>query len=164
MPLLKRITLVLAAMAVLSSSGCGPKRTGATYDPFAIFPATAQWAWDEGLNRLPVDQSISDLNVRTIVRDVVTEGLAKRGYTMASDGGKVDFRVHYQIGIGTRVDATSAKGYGALNLTLVNATTNQEVWLGFVRTESDVSLSENDRRKRLQKRVDKMLRKFPPSQ
>ena len=164
MPLLKRITLVLAAMAVLSSSGCGPKRTGATYDPFATFPATAQWAWDEGLNLLPVDPSISNLNIRTIVRDVVTEGLAKRGYTMAPDGGKVDFRVHYQVGIGTKVDQTSSKGYGSLNLTLVNATTNQEVWVGFVRTESDVSLSEKDRRKRLQKRVDKMLREFPPSQ
>jgi hypothetical protein len=164
MPLLKRITLVLAAIALLSSFGCGPKRTGATYDPFVVFPATAQWAWDEGLNRVPADQSITDLNIRSIVRDIITKGLAKRGYSMAPDGGKVDYRVHYQVGTGKRIEQTSVKGYGSLSLTLVDASTDQDVWVGFVKTESDVSLSEKDRRKRLQKRVDKMLRKFPPSQ
>jgi hypothetical protein len=164
MPLLKRITLVLAAIVLLSSFGCGPKRTGATYDPFVVFPATAQWAWDEGLNRVPADQSITDLNIRSIVRDIITKGLAKRGYSMAPDGGKVDYRVHYQVGTGKRIEPTSVKGYGSLSLTLVDASTDQDVWVGFVKTESDVSLSEKDRRKRLQKRVDKMLRKFPPSQ
>jgi hypothetical protein len=164
MPLLKRITLVLAAIALLSSFGCGPKRTGATYDPFVVFPATAQWAWDEGLNRVPADQSITDLNIRNIVRDIITKGLAKRGYSMAPEGGKVHYRVHYQVGIGRRIEKKSVKGYGSLSVTLVDASTNQEVWVGFVKTESNVSQSETERRKGLQKRVDKMLGKFPPSQ
>jgi hypothetical protein len=164
MPLLKRITLVLAAIALLSSFGCGPKRTGATYDPFVVFPATAQWAWDEGLNRVPADQSITDLNIRNIVRDIITKGLAKRGYSMAPEGGKVHYRVHYQVGIGKRIEKTSVKGYGSLSVTLVDASTDQDVWVGFVKTESNVSLSETERRKGLQKRVDKMLGKFPPSQ
>ena len=164
MSLLKRIAFVLATLALLSASGCGPKNTRATFDPFATFPATAQWAWDEGLNRLPTDQSISELNIRAIVRDVITEGLAKRDYTMASGGAKADYRVHYQVGIGQKINQTSVKGFGSLNLTIVSAKTNQEVWVGFIVIESNVSLSENDRRKRLQKRVDKMLKKFPPSQ
>jgi hypothetical protein len=146
MPLLKRITLVLAAIALLGSFGCGPKRTGATYDPFVVFPATAQWAWDEGLNRVPADQSITDLNIRNIVRDIITKGLAKRGYSMAPEGGKVHYRVHYQVGIGKRIETTSVKGYGSLSVTLLDASTDQDVWVGFLKNESNVSLSETERR------------------
>jgi len=79
MRLLERITLVLAVIALISSAGCA-KRIGATYDPFAIFPATAQWAWDEELNRIPEDQSMTALNIRTLVRETITEVLARRGY------------------------------------------------------------------------------------
>ena len=164
MRLLKRITPVLAVLVLLSSSGCAQKRIGATYDPFVIFPATAQWAWDEGLNRLPTDPSITELNIRSLVRETITKGLARRGYTMSPEDGKVDFRIHYQVGIGRRIGPNSVTGYGSLSLTLVEASTNRDVWVGFVRTNVDVSLSETDRRKRLQKQINKMLRKFPPSQ
>jgi hypothetical protein len=164
MRLTKRITLILAVLALLSAFGCAPKRTGATYDPFVAFPATAQWAWDEGLNRLPTDPSMAELNIRTIVRDTITEGLAKRGYSMAPEGEQADFLAHYQVGIGKRIDRSSVKGFGSLSLTLVDPATSRDVWVGFVKTESDVSLSEADRRKRLQRNIDKMLGKFPPSQ
>ena len=99
MRLLVRITLVLAFIALLSASGC-TRRIGATYDPFLMFPATAQWAWDEGMNRIPEDPSMAALNIRTLVRETITKGLARRGYALAPKGGKVDFRVHYQVGIG----------------------------------------------------------------
>ena len=104
------------------------------------------------------------MHLRPHVREVITNGLAKRGYSMAPEGGKVHYRVHYQVGIGKRIDKTSVKGYGSLSVTLVDASTDQDVWVGFVKTESNVSLSETERRKGLQKRVDKMLGKFPPSQ
>jgi hypothetical protein len=164
MRLTKRITLILAVISLLSAAGCGPKRIGATYDPFVMFPSTAQWAWDEGLNRLPTDPSLADLNIRTIVRETITKGLAKRGYTMAPEGEKADFLAHYQVGIGKKIEASSVKGYGSLSLTLVDTSTGRDVWVGFVRTQSDASLSEADRRKRLQNQIDKMLKKFPPSQ
>jgi len=160
---LKRITLILAVLLLLSASGCGRKRVGATYDPFVIFPATAQWAWDEGMNRLPTDPSTVELNLRAVVRDVITEGLAKRGYTMAPEDGKVDFLVHYQVGFGKRIGPDSVKGFGSLSLTLVDVSSNRDAWVGFIKTEVALALSEQDRRRRLQKRVDKMLRKFPPS-
>ena len=163
MRLLERITLVLAVIALLSSSGCA-KRIGATYNPFLMFPATAQWAWDEGMNRLPEDPSMTPLNIRTLVRETITEGLAKRDYTMAPKGGEVDFRVHYRVGTGRRIKQTSVTGYGSLSVTLVDASTNRDAWVGFVKTDVDVSASEAQRRKRLQKQIDKMLRKFPPSQ
>ncbi len=163
MPLLVRITLVLAFISLLSASGCA-KRIGATYDPFLMFPATAQWAWDEGMNRIPEDPSMQALNIRAVVREIITEGLAGRGYTMAPKSGKVDFLVHYQVGIGRRISADSVQGYGSLSLTLVDVSTNRDVWLGFVKTDADVSLPEAQRRKRLQKEIDKMLKKFPPSQ
>jgi hypothetical protein len=163
MRLLKQITLLLMVIALLGGAGCAKKRIGATYDPFFLFPATAQWSWDEHLNQVPDNPSIVALNVPTIVRELITEGLAKRGYVMVPKGTKVDFRVHYQVGIGRRVTASSVTGYGSLSLTLVDDTTNRDVWLGFVRTESDVSLPESERRKRLKKQINTMLKKFPPS-
>ncbi len=164
MRLQKRITLVFVVLVLLSSSGCGEKRIGATYDPFAIFPATAHWTWEEELNRLPTDPSITELNIRTLVEEAITKGLAKRGYEMAPEGGEVQFLVHYQVGIARRIKPDSIKGYGSLSLTLVDPATNRDVWVGFVKTEADIALSESDRRKRLQKQIDKMLEKFPPSQ
>jgi hypothetical protein len=163
MRLLERITLVVAVVALLSSSGCA-KKVGATYDPFVLFPATAQWAWDEALNQLPDDPSITALNIRTLVRETITEGLATRGYAMAPQGGKVDFRVHYQVGLGKIIKPDSVEGYGSLSLTLVEVSTNRDVWVGFIKTDVDVSTSEAERRKRLQKEVNKMLKDFPPSQ
>ena len=163
MRLLKRITLVLAVLVLLSGMGCGNKRIGATYDPFVIFPASAQWTWDESLNRTSSNPSMTPLKIRTLAREAITEGLAKRGYTFAEEGEDVDFRVHYQLGIGRKIERDSAKGYGSLSLTLVEASTNREAWAGFIKTDADVTLSEADRRKRLQKQVDEMLGKFPPS-
>jgi len=75
----------------------------------------------------------------------------------------VDFRVHYQLGIGRKIERDSAKGYGSLSLTLVEASTNRDAWAGFIKTEAKVMLSEDDRRKRLQKQIDEMLENFPPS-
>ena len=164
MRLQKRITFVLAVLVLFSSSGCYQKRIGATYDPFAIFPATAQWAWEVELNRLPTDPSIKELNVRAMVEEAITKGLAKRGYDMAPEGGQAQFLVHYQVGISKRIKPNSVKGYGSLSLTLVETVTNRDVWVGFVKTEAHVARSEGDRSKRLQSQVDRMLRKFPPSQ
>jgi len=160
---LKRITLILAVLVLLSASGCGRKRVGATYDPFVIFPATAQWAWDEDMNRLRTDRSTAELNLHTVVRDVITEGLAKRDYTMARESGKADFRVYYRVGLGKRIGPDSVKGFGSLSLTVVDVSSNRDVWVGFITIEVAVARSEQDRRRRLQKRVDKMFRKFPPS-
>jgi len=160
---LKRITLILAVLVLLSAAGCGRKRVGATYDPFVIFPATAQWAWDENMNRLRTDRSMDELNLHTVVRDVITEGLAKRDYAMASEGGKVDFLVYYRVGLGKRIGPDSVKGFGSLSLTVVDVSSNRDVWVGFIKIEVDLALSDKDRRRRLRKRVDKMLRKFPPS-
>jgi hypothetical protein len=162
MRLLERITLVVALGTLLSSSGCA-KKTGPTYDPFLRFPATAQWAWDEALNRLPDDPAIAALNIRTLARETITEGLAARGYTLAPQGGKVDFRVHYQVGLGKIIKKNSVQGYGSLTLILVDVSTNRHAWVGFIKNDVDPSFSEAERRKRLQKEVNKMLKDFPPS-
>lgn len=163
MRLLTRITFALAVMALLGSSGCA-KNTGATYDPFVIFPATAEWDWDEGLNRIADDPTMTTLNIRALVRETIEEGLANRGYPMAPKGENAEFRVHYQVGIGKIVKPRAVEGYASLSVTLVEASTNRVAWVGFVKTDVDVSLSEAHRRKRLQKQVKKMLSKFPPSQ
>jgi hypothetical protein len=163
MRLLDRSTFLLAVIVFLGVSGCGPK-IGATYDAFAIFPATAQWTWNEGLNRFPKNASMETLNIESIMRESITESLTERGYTLAPAGGKVDFLVHYRVGLGQVIKKDSVESYGSLSLTLVDTTTDQSVWEGFIKTEADIAISEAERRKRMQERMNEMLKDFPPNQ
>jgi hypothetical protein len=163
MRLLERNTFVLVVIALLGASGCAPK-IGATYDSFVIFPATAQWTWNEELNRSPKNPSMETLNIKSIVRETITEGLAKRGYTLAPAGGKVDFRVHYQVGLGQVIKQDSVKSYASLSLTLVDTKTDRSAWVGFIKTDADIAIPEAERRKRLRKKMNEMLKNFPPNQ
>ncbi len=163
MRLLKQNILVFAVIALLGASGCA-KKIGATYDPFVIFPATAQWTWNDELNSIPKHPSMETLNIRSIVREAITEGLAERGYTLAPAGGKVDFLVHYQVGLGQKVKQDSVKSYASLSLTLVDTKTDRSAWVGFIKTDADISIPEAQRRKRLRKQMNKMLKDFPPNQ
>ena len=163
MRLLERSTLVLTVIALLGASGCA-KKIGATYDPFMVFPATAQWTWNDELNIIPDHPSMKTLNIQSIVREAITEGLAKRGYTLAPAGEKVDFRVHYQVGIGQKLKPGSVKSYASLSLTLVDTKTNRSAWVGFIKTDADIATPEAQRRKRLREQMNKMLKNFPPNQ
>ena len=163
MRLLERNTLVLAVIALLCTSGCA-KKIGATYDAFAIFPATAQWTWNDELNRFPKNPSMETMNIESIVRETITAGLAERGYTLAPAGGKVDFLVHYQVGLGQKVKQHSVKSYASLSLTLVDTKTDRSAWVGFIKTDADIATPEAQRRKRLRKQMNKMLKNFPPNQ
>jgi len=163
MHLLKRNILVLAVIALLGA-GCSAKKIGATYDPFVIFPTTAQWAWNTELIRIPKDPSMKTLNVQDFVQEAITEGLAKRGYTLAPAGGKVDFRVHYQLGLGREIKQDSVKSHASISLTLVDAKTDRSAWVGFIKTGTDIAAPEAQRRKRLREQMNKMLKNFPPTQ
>jgi hypothetical protein len=163
MRLLERSTLVLTVIALLGASGCA-KKIGATYDPFMVFPATAQWTWNDELNIIPDHPSMKTLNIQSIVREAITEGLANRGYTLAPAGEKVDFRVHYQVGIGQKLKPGSVKSYASLSLTLVDTKTDRSAWVGFIKTDADIATPEAQRRKRLREQMNKMLKNFPPNQ
>lgn len=163
MRLLKRSTLVPAVIVLLGTSGCATQ-TGATYDPFVIFPATAQWTWNDELNRFPKDPSLETLNIQSMVREIITESLAERGYTLAPAGGKVEFRVHYQVGLGQEINQDSAKAYASLSLTLVDTKTDRSAWVGFIKSDADIATPEPQRRKRMREQMNKMLKNFPPNQ
>lgn len=68
------------------------------------------------------------------------------------------------MGIGRRVSKTSASAVGSLSLSLVASESKRQVWLGFVRVDVDTSLTKAQRRKRLQGKMKKLLKNFPPSQ
>jgi hypothetical protein len=163
MHLLERNILVLAVIALIGVNGCAEK-IGATYDPFEIFPATAKWTWDEQSNRIPKHPAIESLNIENIVREAIIEGLAERGYTLAPAGEKVDFRAHYQIGLGQKISQDSVKSYGSLSLTLVDANTDRSAWVGFIKTDADIAIPETERRERLREQMNEMLEDFPPNQ
>jgi hypothetical protein len=104
------------------------------------------------------------LNIQNIVEEAIAEGLAKRGYTLAPAGGKVDFRVHYQLGLGREIKQDSVKSYASLSLTLVDAKTDRSAWVGFIKTGAGIAAPETQRRKKLREQMNEMLKNFPPSQ
>jgi hypothetical protein len=160
---IERIALALGVLGLLAAAGCA-KKIGATYDPFVVFPATAHWSWDEAMNRMPSDPSLAKLDIESIVRETITASLAERGYTLASQGEPVDFRVHYQLGLGQVVKPDSVEGFASLSLTLVDTQTDRAAWVGFIKTRVHVANSESERREQLRKRLDELLKDFPPSQ
>jgi len=143
--------------------GCA-KTVGSTHDPLAIFPAQATWVWDEAANRMPSDERLRVLNIDAIIRDTTAEGLAARGYTQAPAGSPAPYLLSYEVGIGRLITTTSASAVGTLSLSLVESESKRRVWVGFIKVDVDTSLTEAQRRERLQGEMQKMLKDFPPSQ
>jgi hypothetical protein len=160
---IERVALTLGVLGLLAVGGCTTK-IGATYDPFVLFPATAQWTWDEAMNSMPSDPSMAKLNIEAIVRETIVASLAERGYTLAPDGGTADFRAYYQLGLGQIVNLDSVESFASLSLTFVDTETNRSAWVGFITTRADIAIPDAERRELLRKRLDKMLKDFPPSQ
>jgi hypothetical protein len=156
------MALVLA-FCLFAAGGCA-KNVGATFDPLAIFPAQSEWVWDEAASRMPNDERLEQLNVSSIIRDTAAVAFAARGYTQAPAGSDAPYRLSYELGLGRVIEATSARGFGSLSMTLSESKSKRRVWVGFIRVDVDTSMTESERRERLQGEMHKMLEEFPPSQ
>lgn len=143
--------------------GCS-KDVGSTYDPLFRFPAEARWSWDEAAIRLPDDEDIRALNMDAILRETASAALAARGYVEVPPGSTAEYLLSYQASVGRVVSPTKARAVGTVSLTLVEFASGRHVWVGFARAdEIDVSLTEEQRRRRVRSLMNRMLRGFPPS-
>jgi len=153
------LTLCLAFLL-----GCANDRIGATFDPLAVFPARAKWAWNDKANTLPADERLARLNLDSIVRDTARDAFAAKGYREAAPGESVDYYLNYEVGIGRVISPSSARAVGSVSYAFTEADSGRRVWLGFVRVDVDMSLTEAQRRTRLAAEVAELLKEFPPSQ
>jgi hypothetical protein len=62
------------------------------------------------------------------------------------------------------ISTTSASAVATLSLSLVESESKRRVWVGFIKVDVDTSLTEAQRRERLQAEMQELLEDFPPSQ
>lgn len=154
---------IVLAICLISFLGCS-RTVRYNYDPLAIFPATATWAWNDARNILPAHPSMKTLHVDRIFREVVEDAFAQRGYEMVPRGSEAEYEVHYEIGLGMQVGGKQRPAVATASIELTEIATGRRVWVGFMKTNVDVALSEEQRRNRLEREMRKILRRFPPSQ
>jgi hypothetical protein len=154
---------LVLAICLIPLFGCA-KNVSSNFDPLAIFPATATWVWDDSKNILPDDPTMVTLEIDRILREVVGEAFSARGYTEAPDGIQPDYLLHYEVGVGIVVDGRQRPPVATGSFELTEFLTGRQVWVGFLTTNVDVTLTEKERTRRLQRELRKMLKNFPPSQ
>jgi hypothetical protein len=154
---------VLLAIAATVASGCASDvEMGVSYDPLVAFPPQATWAWDEAANSLPSDERVQALNLEPLIREVVAEAFAARGYRQVAPGEPRHYLLSYQLGVATRLRPEESISVGSLSLQLAAADSHRRVWNGFARAVMDRSLTREERARRLRRELDRMLKRFPP--
>ena len=98
-----------------------------------------------------------------MIRNAVETEFATRNYVMTASGTP-DYLMSYEIYVNTWVSQTEATSVGTLSVEMEEKKTGRRVWVGFIRTEVDISLTREQRRERIGKELKQMLKDFPPSQ
>lgn len=158
--------LVLTLGSILIVSGCAKPAAydvSSVFDPLAIFPANGTFAWNDQANHLPDNPELQSLDFDRLLKQVSNEEFGKRGYTNVAVGSP-NYWLSYELTIHRWISVEKTLATGTLSLNLVDAKTNNRVWLGFGRAEVLVGLSEEERVERLRLILAEILQKFPPSQ
>jgi len=177
--------MAVVALVTAMLAGCATIEVGSDYDPEADFAALRTYAWLPDQDRMVGEHRIYDTLLDTRVRNAVDRELAGRGFARG-EADAVDFYVAYHAGIETKVDVrsiNSALGYGeglwgqeigpgsdvreydqgTLLLDVVEPDGRQLLWRG----SASVIVSDTDdpeeRSRRIDEAVERMLARFPPS-
>lgn len=155
-------TATLVPIAFIVAWGCGGPKVGSTHDPLVVFPAEATWEWDESENRLPNDEIVRTIDLDSVIREAATAAFAERKYVETSSGVPAQYLLSYDVGLGEVITQTSARAVGSVSLRLVEARSGHRVWVGFIRTDVDLSRTDAERRRWMRERMRTMLKDFPP--
>jgi hypothetical protein len=161
----RRSRALAAALALSLFLGCvsGEPEVSTAFDPLVRFPAQATFLWDESAIREPDDPRIRELNFGPRLRKLTTEALIARGYREA-ESEAADYYVSYHLSVHSWISAEHSSSVGSLSILLIDAPSEQRVWMGFARAEAQVGLSEEIRNERLRAIVQRMFARFPPNQ
>lgn len=159
-----RPTFFAFALALaLPLAGCSPKTQVATsFDPLTPFPPAATYSWDDAANTLPDDSRLDGLDLDALIHESVNEEFALKGYTPTT--GASNYRMSYELTVHTFIAADNSKSTATLSLLLREAKSGRRVWLGFIRAETQVGLTREERKQRMKKELGRMLKDFPPKQ
>lgn len=150
------------SIALIPAWGCSGPKVGSTHDPLVVFPAQATWEWDDAANRLPNNELVHTLELDSIIREAATAAFSERGWVEAPAGSAPQYLLSYDVGLGEVISQTQARAVGSVSFHLAEARTGHRVWVGFVRTDVDLSRTEAQRRTWMRDRMRIMLKDFPP--
>ena len=173
------------AMAALIVQGCAGITVGHEFDPDANFAAYGSYDWLPTESRR-VDLRVRDPMVEQNMRSAIEAELLSKGLRKVERGGEPDIRIGYLLTLEDGVDSNSMyersggdwqyRTYGPANLatqtraysmgTLVidvfDVGRKELVWRGVAEGQVNQTRELEDRRKRLNDAVVKILEDFPP--
>ena len=177
----------MVAMAALGAAACGGMEINSDFDPQAApgFSAYRTYSW------MPpprgADTRVYNPITEARVVRAVEVTLRGRGYQQAT--GAPDFRIGWHAALEGRADVRSMNTYygygwgrwggggvvmtdgyvdnydqGTLVLDIVDGRSNELVWRGTAQARIEPSNSPEERQRRINEAVRKMLERFPPGQ
>ena len=159
----RHILLALALLAALAV-GCASNDVGvsAAFDPLTAFPRQATYSWDDAANSFPDEPGLRKLDLDRLIVQTANEEFGLRGYRVVA--GSANFRLHYDLTVNTWIGLDNSRSMASLSLTFVDSETDHRVWMGFVRTDVRLGLTEAERAERMHSALAKLLAEFPPEQ
>ncbi len=155
--------LPLGVLLIQLACASDDARVSSTFDPLFRFPPQATYAWDDAANSLPKNSRILQLDPDTLLKQAANDAFSARGYHLASSGAP-DYLLSYQLTVSTWIGVDNSTSVGSLSLLMREARSRDRIWTGFGRAEIHVGLTDQERRERMRRTMERMLKKFPPSQ
>ncbi len=180
----------MPAIAVVLS-GCSSMTIRSSHDPFARFPDSGSFGWVPGPKTLPEDPRLDRASVDARIKKAVEGQLAGKGYSLATSGTP-DFLVAYHVAFEGDLSATAIDkmyfswgygpdgrwGYGpdrqsardpallyekgSLVLDIVDPGATRILWRASAQARIVVSASKEEKDRRVNEAVRRMLEQFPP--
>jgi hypothetical protein len=175
--------LVASVLLAAALSGCSTMQITTDYDVGMSFGGYKTWAWAAEPRPRSGDPYLDSDLLDKRVRRAVERELPARGYQQIGSGA--DFLVDYHVALENRVQVRaigSPYGYGpgdwelfgaggiyartydegSLILDFVDAKSNELVWRGIARAEVYMSDGPEERERKVNEAVRRILERFPP--
>ena len=180
-----KANLLLYALALMAVSGCSSLQVSRDYDAARDFSVLRTYAWQHDMQPETGDPRIDNNLLDERVRRAVNDTLKNKGFRRA-DRGEADFLVAYFRNYRSRISGGSwnvgagrgsygrygSVGYGSdisqydqsiLTIDILSPDNNKLIWRGVgIRTSYEGS-SPGKMTRIVNKSVEKILKKFPPT-
>ena len=174
-----------AVFGLLLATACATPPVTTDYDPEVEFGELRRYAWSERKPAPEEDPALSNDLLDGRIRRAVERGLGAKGYVPAGDE-PADFEIAYHVAVERAVDVqtyidayprgyrwgfgltrayTNVREYDVGSIVLdVSSAGNQElIWRGAVQARINEAGTPEERTERVNRAVDAILAKFPPS-
>ncbi len=173
----------LAWLLAFALAGCSSVQVNQDWDPGADFGRLKTWAWQSSTPALTGNPRLDDPLLHARIQAAIEKSLSEKGYRKVTSG-KPDFLVTYHVALQQKLDAhTIYTGYGpyrgwaavggartvvdtydvgTLLIDFISLETNDVIWRGSAQSRIHELNTPEERQKRIQDVVDRVLNQFPP--